>query len=74
MNSHRHAVGAVLVDDIYFQEWVDLPLNQEHCLSGYGKFRVTTRRRFSQITGIILILETLVAVIDSKVTEPNLRQ
>lgn len=56
MNPHRHAVGAFLVDDIYFQEWVDLPLNQEHCLSGYGKFHVTTRRRFSQITGIYSML------------------
>ncbi|MGY3096833.1 hypothetical protein [Pantoea agglomerans] len=73
MNPHRHAVGAFLVDDIYFQEWVDLPLNQEHCLTGYGKFRVTTRRRFSQITGIYSMLETLVAVNDSEVTKINLR-
>jgi len=35
---------------------------------------VITRRRFSQITGIYSMLETLVAVIDSEVTKLNLRQ
>ncbi|MFZ1874822.1 MAG: hypothetical protein WAU54_18910 [Chania sp.] len=35
---------------------------------------VTTRRRFSQITRIILILETLAAAIDREVTWIKLRQ
>ncbi|RNM25481.1 hypothetical protein EFS38_06035 [Dickeya undicola] len=35
---------------------------------------VTTRRRFSRVTRIILILETLVAVIDSGVAWIKLRQ
>lgn len=35
---------------------------------------VTTRRRFSQVTRIIPILETLVAVIDSRVSWSKIRQ
>ncbi|GLY60761.1 hypothetical protein Pcaca05_16180 [Pectobacterium carotovorum subsp. carotovorum] len=35
---------------------------------------VTTRRRFSQVTHIIPILETLVAVIDSRVSRSKIRQ
>ncbi|MHA3602801.1 hypothetical protein ACX1HT_00520 [Yersinia enterocolitica] len=35
---------------------------------------MTTRRRFSQVIGIILILETLATVIDSEFTWGKLRQ
>ncbi|EKN3395856.1 hypothetical protein [Yersinia similis] len=35
---------------------------------------MTTRRRFSQVIGIILILETLATVIDSEFTGGKLRQ
>lgn len=35
---------------------------------------MTTRRRFSQVIRIILILETLAAVIDSEFTGGKLRQ
>ncbi|AYH16227.1 hypothetical protein C5E23_19585 [Pectobacterium parmentieri] len=43
-------------------------------LHSYDFGSVTTRRRFSQVTRIIPILETLVAVIDSRFSWSKIRQ